>query len=235
MGLSAHGFQAQTSRRDLQRQFFLAPFTGASICFFSEFSFRPGLSAARLVKLDDADAWDVYWRLSAVIVSIIGLRIVSRVLIAIKTPPEAISAWQMLTSLLVLSLLLWAAWTSRGPVASWFSSMIDTAKVGALESAFARNWLFIAVPFFVVLWITQLHGAITQHFAAATALLLTLNLLIALILFETLLQFVERRLSTPGVGLVATGKAPGGGRCWALHSSWRLHRRRCDRRGDLDR
>ena len=83
--------------------------------------FRPGLSAARLVKLEDADAWDVYWRLSAVIVSIIALRIVFRILIAIKTPPEAISAWQVLTSFLVFSLLLWAAWRSRDPVASWFS------------------------------------------------------------------------------------------------------------------
>ena len=68
--------------------------------------FRPALAAARLVKLSDADAWDVYRRLSAVIVTIISLRIVSRVLIAIKTPPEAISAWQVLTSFLVFSLFL---------------------------------------------------------------------------------------------------------------------------------
>ena len=62
------------------------------------------------------------------------------------------------------------------------------------------------MPFFVVLWIAQLHGVITQHFAVATALLLTLNLLIALILFETLLHFVKRRLSAPGVGLAAPAK-----------------------------
>ena len=157
---------------------------------------RPRLSAARLVKLADRDAWDVYWRVSAVILSMIALRIVFRVLVAIKTPPDAISAWQVLTSFLAIAVLLWAAWRSRLAVTSWFSGMIEKTRVGGFESALARHWFPIAAALFFVLFLAQLHGAVTQRFTVAAALLLTLNLLIGLVLFESLLHFVKQRLST---------------------------------------
>ncbi len=162
---------------------------------------RPGLSAARLVKLGDADASDVYWRLSAVIVSIIAMRIVLRILIAIRTPPEAISAWQVLASFLVISVLLWAAWRSRHPVTAWFSGMIDATRVGGFESALARHWFPIAASLFFVLFLAKLNGAITQRFTVADAVLLTLNFLIGLVLFETLLHFVKQRLSDASMRL----------------------------------
>jgi moderate conductance mechanosensitive channel len=159
--------------------------------------FRPGLPAARLAKVADTDAWAIYWRLSAVIASIIAFRLVFRILTAIETPPEAISAWQLLTSFLVFGLLLWAAWTLRKPVAAWFAGLTHTGEVGRLESAVARNWLVIAVPFFVVLFLAQIYGAITGHLTISAALLLTLNLIIALLLFETLLHFSAKRISAP--------------------------------------
>jgi small-conductance mechanosensitive channel len=154
--------------------------------------FRPRLAAARLAKVDDADAWAIYWRLSAVIASIIAFRLVLRILAAVKTPAEAISAWQLLTSFLALGLLLWAAWTLREPVAAWFITM---TRARPLQLAIARNWLTIAVPLFVVLFLAQIYGAITQRFVVPAALLLTLNLLIALLLFETLLHFIVKRMS----------------------------------------
>jgi hypothetical protein len=60
-----------------------------------------------------------------------------------------------------------------------------------------RNWLVIAVPFFVVLFLAQIYGAITGHLTISSALLLTLNLIIALLLFETLLHFSAKRISAP--------------------------------------
>jgi moderate conductance mechanosensitive channel len=163
---------------------------------------RPRLSAARLVKLADRDAWDVYWRVSAVILSVIALRIVFRILVAIKTPPDAIAAWQVLTSFLGIAVLLWAAWRSRLPVTAWFSGMIENSRLGGFESALARHWFPIAAALFFVLFLAQLHGAVTQRFIIAAALLLTLNLLIGLVLFESLLHFVKQRLAT------VTGAAP---------------------------
>ena len=165
---------------------------------------RPGLAQARLVKLADGDAYDVYWRVSAVILSIVMLRMIYRILTAIQTPPEAIAAWQVLTSFLAFGLLLWAAWRSRHPVAAWFGGMIHPSRLVSFEAALARHWLAIAVSLFFVLFLAQLHGALTQRFAVATALLLTVNLLIGLVLFETLLHFVKQQVS--GVDSAAPAK-----------------------------
>src|SRR5262245_60748071 len=156
---------------------------------------RPALSAARLVKLADAGAWDFYWRVSAVILFFIALRIVFRILTAIRTPPEAISAWQVLASFLAIGVLLWVSWKSRPLVTTWFTGMIDATRLGGLESALARHWFPIAATLFFVLFLAQLYGAVTQRFTVATALLLTLNLLIGLVLFVTLLHFVKQRLA----------------------------------------
>jgi moderate conductance mechanosensitive channel len=169
--------------------------------------FRPRLAAARLVKVDDADAWAIYWRLSSVIASIITLRLVSRILAAIQAPSEARSAWQLLTSLLVLGLLLWSAWNLRQPVSAWFAGMISTTEAGHLEHTVARNWLVIAVPFFVVLFLAQIDGAVMEHFVVPAALLLTINLIIALLLFETLLHFIVKRIPAPA-GLLALARPP---------------------------
>jgi moderate conductance mechanosensitive channel len=162
--------------------------------------FRPGLSPARLVKLGDPDAWAIYWHVSAAIASIIALRLVSRILTAIKAPPEAQSAWQLSTSFLVLGLILWTAFSLRQPVAAWFSGMINMTEARPLKLAVARNWLAIAVPLFVVLFLAQVYGAITEHFTVSAALTLTVNLIIALLLFETLLHFIAKRIPVPAGG-----------------------------------
>jgi moderate conductance mechanosensitive channel len=165
---------------------------------------RPQRTVARLVKVDEADASEIYWRLSAVIALIIAFRLISRILMAIQAPPEAISAWQLLTSFLVLGLFLWTAWNLRKPVAAWFIGMTNTTEPGHLGRTVARNWLVIAVPLFVLLFLAQLYGAITAHFTVPAALLLTVNLIIALLLFETLLHFIANRIrSSVPAGLPA--------------------------------
>jgi small-conductance mechanosensitive channel len=156
--------------------------------------FRPGLSAARLAKVDDSDGWVIYRWLSFVIASLIALRLVFRILTAIETPPDAISAWQLLMSVVGVGLLLWAAWSLRQPVAAWLTGMTD---VGHVAHTVTRNWLVIAVPFFILLFLAQIYGAITGHLTVSAALLLTLNLILALLLFETLLHFSAKRISTP--------------------------------------
>jgi hypothetical protein len=55
--------------------------------------------------------------------------------------------------------------------------------------------LVTAIPLFIALFLAQIYGAVTQHFAVPVALLLTLNLIVALILFETLLHFLGKRAS----------------------------------------
>ncbi len=110
---------------------------------------RPQFAAARLAILDDADAGAIYGWVSAVVVLIMSFRLIFRILAAIKAPPEAISAWLLFTSCLGFSLLLLTAWSLQKPVQAWLSSLVNTAKSGHLRLWLARNWLFMAVPFFV--------------------------------------------------------------------------------------
>src|SRR4029079_10782233 len=100
------------------------------------------------------------------------------------------------SSFLVFGLFLWAAWQSRQAVAAWFGGMIHPTRLASFESALARHWFPIAVSLFFVLFLAQLHAALTQRFAVASALLLTLNILIGLVLFETLLHFIKQRVSS---------------------------------------
>jgi len=167
--------------------------------------FRPQLATARLATVDDADAGAIYLRLSAVIAVIMSLRLVFRILTAIKSPPEAISAWLLLTSCLGLGLLLWTAWRLQRPVAAWLSSMINPIKFGNLKLSLARNWLSIAALIFLGFFLTQIYGAITAHFIIPTTLLLTLNLFIALLLFETFLHFITKRTFATAGSVTTSG------------------------------
>jgi hypothetical protein len=63
-----------------------------------------------------------------------------------------------------------------------------------LQQYLADDWLVIAVPLFIIMAAAEIYAAIGQHFEVSAALVLTLNLIIALLLFETLLNFMRRRL-----------------------------------------
>jgi moderate conductance mechanosensitive channel len=73
--------------------------------------------------------------------------------------------------------------------------LVNTTKSGHIKLWLARNWLFMAVPFFVVLFLAQIYGAISGQFIVPATLLLTLNLVIALLLFETFVHFFTKRVS----------------------------------------
>ena len=75
---------------------------------------RPGLPAARLVPLDDVDARAVYFRLSTLTASLLAIRIIMRILIAIEASPDAIAAARVFNAFLILGLLLWASWRRLG-------------------------------------------------------------------------------------------------------------------------
>ncbi len=171
--------------------------------------FRPRLPAARLAMVDDADAGAIYLRLSAVIAVIMALRLVFRILTAIKSPPETISAWLLLTSCLSLGLLCWTAWSLQKPVAAWFSGMVNTARFGHLKLSLARNWLMIAAALFIGFFLAQIYGAITEHFVVPATLLLTLNLVVALLLFETFLHFITKRARASAGSAATTGPRAG--------------------------
>jgi len=169
---------------------------------------RPSLKAARLVRLEDGEARTLYRRMSVVAAAILALHALVQILIVMGTPSDAVAAAQVLTSLLVLGLFLWASWQSRQAAGKWFAQLVGSSAAANLELALARHWLVIAFPVFFLLCATEIYGAIGQHFAVSAGLILTINLLTGLILFETLLSFIVHRLAGPAGAQTLTGPRP---------------------------
>ena len=152
---------------------------------------RPELPGARLAAMDDAGARLAFSRLSAAVIAVLAVRVVLRVLIAIKSPSEAISAGQIVANMIILAFFVGGARAAAGPVADWFSSL---ARPGSLWAALGRRWLAVAIPFFCVLVGAQVYGAISLRFSIPSAMLFTLNTVLGLLLFETLLGAVSQRM-----------------------------------------
>lgn len=155
---------------------------------------RPGLPGARLAMMGNDDAWLVYRRISAVILSIVILRIILRVLIAIKADSAGISFAQVAGALVIFGAFMWAVRGCRAAVGEWFADLGRVEGRVSLGERAGRSWTVFAVPFFAVVTLAQIYGAVALRFSIPSAMLLTLNVVIALILLETLSDFLTRRM-----------------------------------------
>jgi len=154
---------------------------------------RPALPAARLCEMSDGEARRMLRLLSAVALVVVVLRALSLGLEAAGASTEAIAAGRILSAPIGLAVLLIFVVRAREGAARWLNGL---ARVAPWNGVIGRHWVPVASTVFVVLIATQIYGAITQHHRAPTAVLLTLNLLIGLLLFETLLQAGVRRLDS---------------------------------------
>lgn len=156
---------------------------------------RPALPGARLASMDDEGAAAVYRRVSLVVLAIVALRIVIRLLIATQAPPEVVAAGQILVSTITVSLAIWAAVASRAPIAQWFADLSRDRGGQGFARRLGLNWLYLAIPFFLILGLTQVYGAVTVRYTVPNAVLLTLNAVIALIILQTLGRYLSLRSS----------------------------------------
>ncbi|WP_245928205.1 mechanosensitive ion channel domain-containing protein [Bosea psychrotolerans] len=154
------------------------------------FVLRPGLASARLAAMDDGEAAALYRRIALIVLLIVVLRIVIRLLIATATPAEAIAAGQILVTCLVLSFVFWMAARSRVAVGRWLAGLATAQN--SLAGRLGAHWLTVAAPPFLALGLTQIYGAVVARYTVPNAVLLTLNALIALILFQTLARYLTR-------------------------------------------
>jgi len=166
---------------------------------------RPALPQARLCDVADHDARTLYARVEVVMLAIILGRILRQVLEAIQTPPDAIGAYQAFSVLVYVTAFIWLVRSSRGAVAAWLGGL---GKVAPLAGAIGRHWVGFGVTFFVVLGLTQLYGAVSGRTHVGTAMLLTVVLLAGLLMFETLMQALVRRLDSQLVGLTPASDTP---------------------------
>lgn len=154
---------------------------------------RPALPAARLCAMSDAEAWRMLRLVSVIVlIAVIG-RLLSLRQAAAQAPAEAIAAGRVLLSPVILAILLVFVVRVRDGARHW---LVGLARAAPWNGWIGRHWVAVASVLFVILIATQMYGAITEHLNAPKAVLLTFNLLIGLLMFETLLQAVVRRLDS---------------------------------------
>lgn len=166
---------------------------------------QPELASARLSAVDDREAKAMYLRISAVMLVIVLMRILGQILIAIRTPADAIAAFQVVGGGLYLAVFLWLAYRSRVAAQQWFGGLGELAPViGGL----GRRWIPIAPLFFIALGVTLIYGAVSGAVHVGSAMVLTLNLVVGVLIFETLMQAVVRRLDSKLAGRTPASSTP---------------------------
>ena len=154
---------------------------------------RPGLPGARLATMNDAGADAVFRLVSTVILVVVALRVVLLVLSAIQAPHDAFAAGQLVAEAIILGLFVSAAMAARAPMAAWFADLSHVEGGRSLGQRVGAQWLFIAVPFFMILIAVRVYGTVTERYTIPNAMLLTLNAVIALIFVQTLSRYLTRR------------------------------------------
>ena len=166
---------------------------------------RPELAAARLCDVDDTEAPGLYRRVIAVLFLIILSRLLVSLLMAIGTPDSAIEVARFIFTPIGIAALIWLIVASKKAAAQWLCGLGQTARFAGF---IGRHWVGVAVPFIIALYIAQLYGVISDHGDVPTALLLTINLVAGLLLFETLLQAFVRRLDSQLSGFTPASTVP---------------------------
>jgi moderate conductance mechanosensitive channel len=168
---------------------------------------RPGLPKARLAALSDEDATAAYRGISTLILGIVLVRIYIQTLLAMHTASEAVSAAQVICNIGIVAGMIWTALVHRKALGVWFASLGAVEGRRSVGEFVGRNWLFVAVPLFVLLGAAQIFGAISGRFTIPAAMLLTLNVLIALVFLETLSDYITRPLRGSAAAALQEGTA----------------------------
>jgi len=166
---------------------------------------QPDTPAARLCAAGDGEALVMYRRISAVLAVMALGRLLTAVLRAIGTSPDALAAWQVVLAAVLLAVFLWMAFGSRDAARQWFGGLGEVAPAIGLVG---RYWIPVAPAFLALLTVTLAYGAISGRPHVGGAMGLTLFLIVGLLLFETFMQAFVRRLDSQMLGATPAGGAP---------------------------
>ena len=161
---------------------------------------QPRLPKARICEIEDDEARHLYRSISALVFLLVALRLVGLSLSAVDTPPMAVEAGRLLLSPFLLAAFVAFVLGTRTAARQWLGGLGRVAPVARLIGAY---WTGFALVFFAAVVVTLLFGAITGHHGVTRAILLTINLVLGLLLFETFLQAFVRRLDSQLPGFTA--------------------------------
>ena len=186
-----------------------AVLTGIWIWRLSVLAFRivlqPDASPARLCDAGDSEARTMYWRVSLLMLLMTFGRLLGEILRAIQTPQEAMASYMVFGSLVYLCGFLWMVYGSRAAARQWFGGL---GQVAPVVGGVGTYWIPIAPLFLGALVATNIFGAVSGRTHVGQAMILTLNLVVAVLLFETLMQAVVRRLDSQLEGKTAASPFP---------------------------
>lgn len=186
-------FAGGTMQDGFAAAFLLSIFYWRLYVFAFRLVVRPGLPSARLCDMTDDEAARTLRLVSALLLFIGLTRDLYLMLAAVQAPADAIAAGRVIFGPLVLLFLLLFVFKVREGAKQW---LVGLARAAPWYRFIGRHFVPIAAALFVALTAAQMYGAITKRLSAPNAVFLTLNLLIALMMFETLLQAAVRRLDS---------------------------------------
>ena len=166
---------------------------------------RPTLADARLCEMEDMAARRMYRLASALVLVAIMLRLLYYIVLAMGATPDAIAAGRVVTAPVLLTAMLWLVVRAREGARQWLGGL---GRVAPVLGFIGRNWVAVAVPFFVAVIATQLYGAVSGRTGVPSAMILTLNLVAGLLVFETFLQALVCRLDSQLPGFTSSGERP---------------------------
>ena len=102
---------------------------------------------------------------------------------------EITSAAVILYAPVIAACLLWVVWHWRNEMAAWLSAMVSERKIGRqLKLDTAHRWWMFGLAFYALLGLAAVYAALTESDTAARGLSPIESVLIALLLFETLMH-----------------------------------------------
>jgi small-conductance mechanosensitive channel len=166
---------------------------------------RPDLPEARLCDVEDGPAGWLQGRISVSALILIVGRMLGQLMEAVGTPALTVSAYQAVAVPAYVAFFLWLVVGSRDAFRQWLMGLGQSAPLAAFVG---RHWVPIGGAFFVAAGLTQWHGIVSGHLHVGNATLATLNVVMALLLFETLMQAVVRRLDSQLTGYTPASATP---------------------------
>jgi moderate conductance mechanosensitive channel len=167
---------------------------------------RPDLPAVRIAPIGDDSAYRLYRLYGFAVLIFILVRVWSGILVS----PDAVSAAILANSLGVFVITAFIVLRTRGDVSSWLLGLIDASShKTSVKAALARHWHWIALPILLALTLARANDALSNRLELPAGAILTLNIIVGLLLAETLSYFIVR---THRASLLAHSGRPHPGR-----------------------
>jgi moderate conductance mechanosensitive channel len=163
---------------------------------------RPELAAARMCEVSDEEARRMYGAVSAFLLLAIVLRLTYHILVAVDAPADAIAAARVQVPPFLFLAFVWVVVRSKNAAREWLGGL---GRVAPVAGFIGRHWVWLASLLFLALIATLMFGAISGRTGVPVAMILTLNLVVGLLIFETFLQALVRRLDSQLGGYTPAG------------------------------